>query len=331
MSVEEKNGGDCVAALLPWFGSKRTLATVIVEEIGDHHTFFDPFCGSMAVLLAKPKARMETVNDLHGELVNLARVIQHPKLGSELYRRCKRMLMVEYLHREAAQRWKEIGIVPAPEFPDVDRAADFFYTSWVGRNGVTGTRSYNQGFAARYTPNGGHGGTRWHTAVRSIPQFRKRIFETTILNRCGFKLLSKVGDEAGVVIYVDPPYVVKGSRYVFDDDLRPASVSDAIWHDAISWAQEHRRLDISVIRVAWHWCLAQQLNQFRNARIVLSYYDNPLVHLLYPRWTVRKCPTIKALVSGNGRAKGSVEAPEILLINGPSYAPNRTGLFGGGA
>jgi hypothetical protein len=31
----------------------------------------------MAVLMAKPAATMETVNDLHGDLVNLARVIAH--------------------------------------------------------------------------------------------------------------------------------------------------------------------------------------------------------------------------------------------------------------
>lgn len=186
-----------VAAIAPWFGSKRTLAPVIVGELGTHHTYFEPFCGSMAVLLAKPKVRMEAVNDLHGDLVNLARVIQHGRLGAALYRRCRRMWMCESMFREAAERWKVRGIPPAAEEPDLERAVDFMFTSWVGRNGVVGTQSYNQGFAARYTPGGGHGGTRWQSAVASIPAWRRRLQDVTILNRDGFGLLEKISDEPG--------------------------------------------------------------------------------------------------------------------------------------
>lgn len=91
-------------ALAPWFGSKRTLAPVIVAEIGDHHTWFEPFCGGLAVTLAKPKARMECANDLHGDLTNLARCVQDRQLGPALYRRCRRMWMCEELYHEAAER-----------------------------------------------------------------------------------------------------------------------------------------------------------------------------------------------------------------------------------
>jgi DNA adenine methylase len=214
--VSDRTSDMAISALAPWFGSKRTLAPLIVEELGDHHTYFEPFCGSMAVLLSKPKVRMEAVNDLHGDLINLARVIQHAQLGPALYRRCRRMWMVEGLFREAAARWKVRGVQSATESPDLDRAADFFFTSWVGRNGVVGTQSYNQSFAARYTPGGGHGGTRWQSAVGSIAAWRRRLEDVTVLNRDGFKLLTKIGDEPGVAVYCDPPYLVKGAEYVFD-------------------------------------------------------------------------------------------------------------------
>lgn len=288
-----------VRGVLPWFGSKRTMADTIVEELGPHHTYFEPFCGSMAVLIAKPKCRMETVNDLHGDLVNLARVIQHRQIGPQLYRRARRMWMAESEHKAAASRWKERGISPCPETPDLERALDFFFSSWVGRNGVTGTSRYNQGFAARYTPNGGHGSTRWQSAILSIPQWRRRFEEVTILNRDGFKLIEKISDEDGVAIYLDPPYIEKGAKYVHDFT-----------------ADEHGKL-------------AGLLQRFRRARVVVSYYEHPSLKQLYPGWTVRECPTTKAMMCDNGRRGdiGSVIAPEVLIINGPSYC-EESSLFG---
>lgn len=284
-----------VGALAPWFGSKRTLAPRIVAELGEHSAYFEPFCGSMAVLLAKPRASMETVNDMHGDLVNLARVVQDEALSVQLFARCRRTLMSEAMFREAAARWKARGRTPAPGTPDLDRAVDFFYTSWVGRNGVTGTASYNQGFAARYTRGGGHGGTRWQAAVGSIPDWFERLQDVVILSRCGFGLLEKIEDRAGNSIYADPPYVEKGATYVHDFQ-----------------EDEHRRL-------------AELLGRFRLTRVVVSYYDHPLVRELYHGWTAVECPQTKALVQGNGRVKGAVEAPEILLINGESLTAG--GLF----
>jgi DNA adenine methylase len=298
--VSDRTSDMAISALAPWFGSKRTLAPLIVEELGDHHTYFEPFCGSMAVLLSKPKVRMEAVNDLHGDLINLARVIQHAQLGPALYRRCRRMWMVEGLFREAAARWKVRGVQSATESPDLDRAADFFFTSWVGRNGVVGTQSYNQSFAARYTPGGGHGGTRWQSAVGSIAAWRRRLEDVTVLNRDGFKLLTKIGDEPGVAVYCDPPYLVKGAEYVFDFKR-----------------EDHARL-------------AEELARFRKARVVVSYYAHPLLDELYRGWTVREVPTTKAMVCGNGRGTGAVVAPEVLIINGPSVS-HEEHLFAGGA
>lgn len=286
-----------IGGILPWFGSKRTMASVIVGELGDHHTYFEPFCGSMAVLLAKPTARMETVNDLHADLINVARCIRDRAAAMQFYRRCRRMLMVEELHNEAALRWKLRRGDPMPEKPDVDRAVDFFFSSWVGRNGLTGTQLHHQCFAARYTPRGGDSATRWINSVGSIPQWRRRMRGLTILNRDGFELVEKLEDAPGMAMYVDPPYVVKGASYVHD--FQP---------------EDHARLAGILVR-------------FKRARVVVSYYEHPILAELYPGWTVRKCPQTKAMASGSGRVKGAVVAPEILILNGPSYAAMQGSMF----
>lgn len=288
-----------VSAIVPWFGAKRRLAAEIAAEIGPHSAYFELLCGSLAVLLEKSPCPMETVNDLHGDVVNLARVIADETLGSLLYRRCRRTLMCEVLYREAAARWKLRGArTPAPNVPDMDRAFDFFFTSWVGRNGVVGTHSYNQGFAMRYTPNGGHGGTRWQSAVSSIPAWRRRLRNVIISNRDAFDLIEKIDDCDGIVIYCDPPYLEKGAKYVHD-------FSEC----------DHERL-------------ATALRKFRRTRVLVSYYEHPRLSELYPGWTSREFNMTKSLngVNRRGGENKTFAAPERLLINGPSLV-EVDGLF----
>src|SRR5262249_40820765 len=111
-----------ITALAPWFGSKRTLAPRIVETLGPHKAYWEPFCGSMAVLLAKEPATMETVNDLHGDLINLARVVQSEPSAVELYGRLARTFMGEKLFKAEALEWRKIGHRSAGDAPDTDRA-----------------------------------------------------------------------------------------------------------------------------------------------------------------------------------------------------------------
>lgn len=278
-----------VTALVPWFGAKRNMADRIVAELGPHRAYWEPFCGSMAVLLAKPPATIETVSDLHGELVNLAWTMQHPVYGSVMYRRLRRVLMSQTEFFAARERilsrdgWND-------DKPAVDRATDYFILSWQGMNGMAGTKSYNANFAKRYTKNGGHAATRWARAVDSIPAFRRRLRNVTILGGCGIELCERIEDAEGVVIYADPPYIAEGNQYLHSFDPK-----------------KHKRL-------------ATALGRFTRTRVVVSYYDHPDLSWLYPNWTKVDCTTTKAMVSSGRRdAQNDTKAPEVLLINGPSF------------
>jgi DNA adenine methylase len=141
-----------IKALIPWFGAKRNLAPVIVEELGSHRAFWEPFCGSMAVLLAKPACCMETVNDLHGDLINLARVIQNAKVGPAFYRSLRRTLFHEDIHAEA-RALACSGEPPTDGTMNVARALAFFLMSWMGREllrlHLVASASGNGRYAAR--------------------------------------------------------------------------------------------------------------------------------------------------------------------------------------
>lgn len=57
---------------MPYFGGKQTIAEQIVRLLPAHGHYVEPFAGGLSVLLAKGRSRMETVNDLDGDLMCVA-------------------------------------------------------------------------------------------------------------------------------------------------------------------------------------------------------------------------------------------------------------------
>ncbi len=282
-----------INAMLPYFGGKRTLAPEIVREIGQHKAYWEPFCGSLAVLFAKESCSHETVNDLNGNVVRLATSLADPDLSVELYSRLSKTTFCEPLFHAVRER-----LATDCCLDEVDRSYCFFVESWMGRNGVAGTRSANTAFCVRFTSNGGDPAMRFRNAVESIPAWHTRLRNCWILERDAFDLIERIEDKAGTVIYADPPYIVKGAQYAHD-------FADG----------DHGRL-------------AGLLGRFKETRVIVSYYDHPSLAGLYPGWTVRHLKATKAMVNQGMRDKeGATEAPEVLLINGESRAKSPD-LFG---
>lgn len=287
-----------ITAIAPWFGSKRTLAETIIEELGPHKSYWEPFCGSCAVLLAKSPSAQETVNDLHSHLVNMAMVLSSDH-AFELYDRLRRALYDEAFFAAIKSNWQD-SITPAAapwmvKEEHVTHAYQYMVMSWMGRNGAAGTKRCNYQMAMRWTPNGGSGPTRWRNAIESIPAWHERIRNLCILHRDAFDVLEKIDDTNGVAIYVDPPYIKSsrakgGTQYQFE------------------------------FEVGDHGKLSEALKRFKRARVVVSYYDAPELDELYPEWTKRLCYMNKNLHVQNRRGAEATVAPEVLLINGPSYA-----------
>jgi DNA adenine methylase len=286
-----------IKALAPWFGGKRNLAPWIVEELGEHSVYWEPFCGSMSVLLAKPPCVMETVNDLHSDLCNLAMVIKDANEGPRFYRALRRTLMHEdvFARADALIRQMEKQTVTRDVSSlSVFRAYMYFIVSWLGRNGTAGTPSNHKGtYCVRYTSNGGHAAKRFTSAVESIPAWRRRMRNVTILNRDGFDLIERIEDAKGTAIYCDPPYLVKGAKYLHDFNR-----------------EDHSRL-------------ADLLARFTKTRVVVSYYDHPALADLYPagKWT-RVSRVVNKSMTNSNTGGGDKTATEVLLINGPSFSKN---------
>jgi DNA adenine methylase len=276
--------GPKLSAIAPWFGGKRTLAPAIVAELGPHRAYWEPFLGGCAILFAKETASAETVNDLHGDLTNLARCLANEAQAASLYRRCSGALFCERLFDESVARIVE------PFVAGVERAFDYLVVCWMGRNGTAGTGAFNHQLAVRWTHAGGTPSVRWRGVGDSIPQWHERLRRVTILNRDGFEVLERIEDSPQTAIYCDPPYLVKGEAYLHDfagDD---------------------------------HWRLADLLKRFRQARVVVSYYEDARLAEMYAGWHVRRLCATKNIANVQHRGTEKVAAPEVLLMNGPSLA-----------
>ncbi len=300
-----------IAAIAPWFGGKRTLAPEIVVQLGKHTQYFEPFCGSMAVLLAKTPSQKETVNDLHGDLVNLARVLQSQPHAEELYDRLQRALMSEALLEQARivlDDESAISLIASFEKSltayGVDRAYWYFLASWMGRNGTAGTARTDYQLAVRWTKNGGSPTIRWRNAVDSIPAWHERLKNVVILRRDAFRIIDRFEDVKETAIYADPPYHAATRSKIKDG--RGGVYKHEFDHDNPLFGDDHKRLrDI--------------LGGYRNARVVVSYYDCPQIRELYAGWTFISKTRHKHLHVQNGKGAGFKEALEILIVNGPAY------------
>ena len=90
-------------APFPYFGGKRNAAQIVWDVLGDVPNYVEPFCGSCAILLARPATHaggIETVNDADGMLVNVWRSIRNAP--DEVAHECAIPVMEIELHARLA-------------------------------------------------------------------------------------------------------------------------------------------------------------------------------------------------------------------------------------
>ena len=306
-----QTSGRGISGLVPWFGGKRAMAPMIVNQIcwrdgkvWKPSFFAEPFCGSMAVSLAMPEIPTHIVNDLHRDLINLACVLASSR-GIDLVARAENTLSARIVHDrtlaavESVRQELEPAALGDVSDEHFEWAYGYLVSAWLGKGGVAGTDdTATKAFASRFGPGGGSPSKRWDTVVRSLPGLIQRIRMFVIEHRDAFALLPKIHDKPGCAIYCDSPYLMTtrvsgGYRHDF---------SDAGGATMFGVADDHERL-------------ADALNRFEHTRIVVSYEDHPRLGELYPdsRWNKIEIDRPKNLANTNG---GKDRVTEVLLVNG---------------
>ena len=175
-------------AFLPWMGGKRRLAPLILPMFPDHTCYVEPFCGAGALFFIKEPAKVEVLNDINGELVNLYRVVQRHL--EEFVRQFKWAVTSREVFR-----WMQI--TPTETLTDIQRAARFYYLQKAG-------------FGAKLDSNFG-------TATTSPPKLNLLRLEEdlsqahlrlarVLIERIDWAACVERYDREHTFFYMDPPY-----------------------------------------------------------------------------------------------------------------------------
>lgn len=230
---------------IPYFGGKQRLAPWIVGMLPEHEHYVEPFAGSLSVLLAKRPTRMETVNDLDGELMTFWRVLRDQP--DDLLRAC--MLTP---HSRAGL---DETFTPAPPGDDLELARRIWSRLAQGRSGTlrrTGWRHYIDP-AGSVTSMPGY----LEAYVDRLAAAAERLHAVSLECLPALTLIGKYGAQPDVLLYVDPPYLGTTRPW---SNYRLEMKSD----------EEHRELAAALADC--------------QATVVLSGYDSPLYDELYGSW-----------------------------------------------
>lgn len=178
---------------LPYFGGKIRLASRLVDLMPDHGHYVEPFCGSLAVLLAKAPVPHETVNDMDGDLVNFWRVLRDQP--AELERVCAL----------TPHSRSEFELSREPTDDPIERARRVWVQLATGRASVrsrTGWRCYE-------SPAGSKTGmaTYLRGYVARIAPVADRLANVSLECRPALDVITRYGKHRDVLLYVDPPYL----------------------------------------------------------------------------------------------------------------------------
>lgn len=175
--------------LVPWIGGKRKLADEIIPLFPDHDCYVEPFCGAAALFFIKPPSKVEVLNDINGEIVNLYRIVKHHL--EELYKQFKWALT-------SRQNWGWLQDTPVETLTDVQRAARFLYLQKLAFGGLIEGQSFGTATTSRPRFN-------IFTLEQDLADAHYRLSSATIEHLDWTKIIEKY-DRPHTLFYLDPPY-----------------------------------------------------------------------------------------------------------------------------
>lgn len=232
----------------PYCGAKQTLARAIVDLMRvEHRHYVEPFAGSLAVLLAKPRVSLETVNDVDGRVMQFWRVLR--ERGDELAAACALTP-----HSRA-----EFEAASAPCTDPVEAAR----RTWVRLTQSFGGTLRDSAGWRHYQSVSAQSSTSMSRVlagyVERMGPVMDRISGVSLECRSGVDVVRDYGRSADTLLYLDPPYVGQAR----------SSKASAYAHEMWSMAAHEELLEaVTAARAA----------------VLISGYDHPLYRRVLADW-----------------------------------------------
>lgn len=185
---------------IPYYGGKITIGPQIGTLLPEHMHYVEPYCGSLAVLMAKPRSPHETVNDIDGDLMTFWRIVR--ERPDELAHVCS---LTPHSRQEfrTCSEWMR-GDRGDEVLADIEVARRVWVCLTQGRGGVlrnTGWRHYVRPTGTSSFPDYLLG------YIGRIHEAADRLAGVSLDCLPALDVIAKYGQHADVLLYVDPPYL----------------------------------------------------------------------------------------------------------------------------
>lgn len=185
--------------VLKYPGSKWGITKSLVRLVPEHHSYLEPYAGSLALLFNKPPSAIETINDLDSDVTNLFWCIQNDS------KHLARLVMTTPFSREIYDSQFD-GAEKTGNASNYQRAADFLVRCWQGHGFRTsgykvGWKNDVQGRERAYAL------WNWYRLPEWVIDIAERLRMVQIENRPALELIERFGYE-NVFMYLDPPYLL---------------------------------------------------------------------------------------------------------------------------
>ncbi len=180
-------------AILKYAGGKWRIAPWIISHFPPHKVYCEPFFGSGAVFFTKTACRIETVNDIDGNIVNLFRVCR------EAPEDLARALEFTPWSREEFMNCLEATDDPVER---ARRTVVRYHQSYATCN--HSLKSWRNA----QTPSGPRCADVWNRIPEIVLNVCGRLKQAQIENIDAIELIKRY-DSTEALLYLDPPYPLK--------------------------------------------------------------------------------------------------------------------------
>ena len=172
------------------YGGKASIARWIASHFPPHRVYMEPFCGSCAVLFAKPPSFTEIVNDLDGRVISMFEQIRENP---------KELAALLWATPYSKENWREAKC-------SEDALEDARLLMAEGKQFYCGDgNSSTWAIDKTGAPHKSKSETWADWFLRILPA-ASRLRAVQILNEDGIAAIRRVHMQEDALIYVDPPY-----------------------------------------------------------------------------------------------------------------------------
>ncbi|KRU29360.1 DNA adenine methylase [Clostridium sporogenes] len=171
---------------IPRMGGKSKLRKTIIKMIPEHTCYVELFLGAGWVFFGKEPSKVEVINDIDKDLINLFKMIKYHAPEIE------RQLEYEFSSRDIFKEYKDCNV---DNLTEINRAVRFLYL--ISQSFASKMDAYGYGTTSRPKP---------HIFYKNVLSDLKERLRNTYVENLDFEKIIEKYDRQHSFFFCDPPY-----------------------------------------------------------------------------------------------------------------------------